>query len=126
MKVQYLTNEVAVAFFQKLRSLFRGGAGTDDAHVLIFYVRCNRCGEVIRVRADRRWDLLQELGDGAAGYSLHKDVLGTQCNALMRMLVLFDGTYRITHQEIEGGRFVTPAEYEAFQRSSDQGAPGRA
>ena len=97
----------------------RRRGGSDDAHVLIFSVRCNRCGEVIRVRADRRWDLLQELGDGAAGYSLHKDVLGTQCNALMRMLVLFDRTYRITHQEIEGGRFVSQAEYETH-RSTDR------
>lgn len=121
MKAQCSTNEPTVVFFQKLRSLFRSGAGTDDARVFIFYVRCNRCGEVIRVRADRRWDLLQEMGESAVGYSLHKDVLGTQCNALMRMLVLFDRAYKITHQEIEGGRFVSQADYETH-RSSDQGS----
>lgn len=93
--------------------MFGGGGPPAEAHALIFHVRCDRCGEVIRVRADRRWDLLQELDDGVTGYSLHKDVLGTRCNALMRMVVRFDRDYRIAHQEVEGGRFVSPADDDA-------------
>lgn len=101
-----------MAFFRALRRLSRG-AGTGEAQAFVFYVRCDRCGEVVRARADRRWDLLQELGEGSGGYSLHKDVLGTRCNALMHVLVRFDDTYRITHQEVAGGRFVSAAEYDA-------------
>lgn len=101
-----------MGFFRRLRTLLSRGADAEDAHALIFYVRCDRCGELIRARADRRWDLLQELGDGVTGYSLHKEVLGMQCNALMRMHVTFDRTYKITDQTIEGGRFVSQAEYE--------------
>jgi len=102
-----------VAFLQRFRNFFRApGGGSAGTHALVFYVRCNRCGEVIHVRADRRWDLLQELGEGVTGYSLHKDVLGTRCNALMHMLVRFDGNYKITHQEVDGGRYVSQAEYE--------------
>jgi len=111
-----------VAFVQRFRNLFRGGE-SGGAHALIFYVRCNRCGEVVHVRADRRWDLLQELGEAAAGYSLHKDVLGTRCNALMHMVIRFDGNYKITHQEVEGGRFASQAEYDT-DRLPDPGRPG--
>lgn len=101
-----------MAFFRAFRRLF-GGAATEETQALIFFVRCDRCGEIIRVRADRRWDLLQELGEGSSGYSLHKDVLGTRCNALLHVLVRFDDAYRITHQEVQGGRFVSAAEYDA-------------
>jgi len=111
-----------VAFVQRFRNLFRGGE-SGGAHALIFYVRCNRCGEVVHVRADRRWDLLQELSEGAAGYSLHKDVLGTRCNALMHMAIRFDDHYKITHQEVEGGRFASQAEYDT-DRLPDPGRPG--
>ncbi|HEY6072625.1 MAG TPA: hypothetical protein VI007_10160 [bacterium] len=112
-----------MSFLQRLRGLIRTRPVTADAHALAFYVRCNRCGEVIHIRADRRWDLLQELGEGVTGYSLHKDVLGTRCNALMHMLVRFDGNYKITHQEVDGGRFVSQAEYES-ERPSDPDRPG--
>jgi len=107
-----------MGFFQRLRALSgrRGATPDADANALIFYVRCDRCAEVVRVRVDRRWDLLQELGDGVTGYSLHKDVLGTRCNQLMRMVVLFDRNYVITHREIEGGRFATQAESGAAPR----------
>jgi hypothetical protein len=99
-------------FVRRLRSLLFGGA-PPEGQALLFYVRCDQCGEVIRVRADRRWDLLQELDDGVTGYSLHKDVLGTRCNRLLRMVVRFDRAYTITQRELHGGRFVTQAEYQA-------------
>lgn len=102
-----------MSVFRRLWGRLAGGVPSGDAQAMVFYVRCNRCGEVVKVRADRRWDLLQELDDSVTGYSLHKDVLGTRCNQLMRMVVRFDRDYRITHKELEGGRFATPAEYEA-------------
>jgi len=96
---------------RRLAALFRGGTafpGPGDA--LTFSVRCGRCGEIIRVRADRRWDLLQEFGDGVTGYTLHKDVLGVRCNQLMHMRVVFDLHYRIIEQDVEGGTFTTAQE----------------
>ncbi|MDQ7842255.1 MAG: hypothetical protein QN141_04340 [Armatimonadota bacterium] len=102
-----------MSLFRRLRERWSGAASPADAHAVVFYVRCDRCGEVVRVRADRRWDLVQELEDGVTGYTLYKDVLGTRCNQLMRMVVRFDREYRITHQDVEGGRFATAAEYAA-------------
>lgn len=102
-----------MAFFRRLRSLV-SGRGTESGQALLLYVRCDQCGEVIRVRADRRWDLVQELDDGGVtGYSLHKDILGSRCNRLIRMVVRFDRSYAITQRELDGGRFVTEAEDEA-------------
>ena len=109
-----------MSFLQRVRSLIGTRPTTADAYALVFYVRCNRCGEVIHVRADRRWDLLQELGEGVTGYSLHKDVRGTRCNALMHMLIRFDGSYKITHQEVDGGRFVSRAEFESERRAGPE------
>lgn len=124
MRVRRSANDLSVSVFARLRRLFRGGAGTAEQDALIFYVRCDRCGEVIRVRADRRWDLLQEMGEGDAAYSLHKDILGTRCNALIRMVVRFDHAYRVRQQDIEGGRFVSEADYET-RPSRDPGTAGR-
>jgi hypothetical protein len=101
-----------MSLFRRLRSLVFGGA-PPEGPALLFYVRCDHCGEVIRVRADRRFDLVQELDDGLTGYTLHKEVLGTRCNRLLRMVVRFDRGYTITQQELHGGRFVSPSAYEA-------------
>jgi len=101
-----------MSLFRRLRERWSGAGSPVDSHALVFYVRCDRCGEVIRVRADRRWDLVQELDDGVTGYTLYKDVLGTRCNQLMRLVVRFDRDYRITRQEVQGGRFASRAESE--------------
>ncbi len=87
--------------------------GAEDPHAIVFYVRCEHCGEVVRVRADRRWDLVQEFGDGVVGYTLHKEILGTRCNRMMTARIGFDGRYAITSQEAHGGAFASQEEYEA-------------
>lgn len=83
-------------------------AAADDPHALVFHVRCGRCGEHIRVRADRRWDLTQEFDDGVSGYVLRKEVLGERCNHLMAVHITFDRKYAILTREVEGGSFVSP------------------
>ncbi len=101
-----------MGLLRRLGSLLSGRPGADTpANTIAFYVRCDQCGEVVRVRAHRNWDLVQEFGDGGTGYSLHKDVLGVRCNRLMRMHVRFGPDYRIKEQQVEGGRFATEGEY---------------
>jgi len=109
-----------MTWLRRLGGLFRRGGGEEgDADALVFYVRCEHCGEIIRVRADRRSELLQEFDEGVSGYSLYKDVLGTRCNRVLRMHVGFDLQYRVTSQDVEGGRFATEEEYR-----SEAGRPG--
>lgn len=104
-----------LAFFFRKR---RGGG--KDPNAIVVYVCCGFCGEIVRVRADRRWDLAQEFDDTATGYVLHKDVLGTRCNRMMSVHITFDRAYAILRQEVEGGRLATIEEYEAAQAGRDR------
>ncbi|MHB1417301.1 MAG: hypothetical protein ACYC1C_18800 [Chloroflexota bacterium] len=97
-----------MSWFKRLGSLL-GGGGSGNGNALYFAVKCSRCGEVITVRADRRWDLMQEFdstGNGVSGYTLHKEVLGQRCPQLIRLEVGFDGARREQWRQIEGGEFV--------------------
>ena len=80
--------------------------GSRAAEARVFHVRCDHCGEVVRVRVDLRWDLTQEFDGDLTGYRLSKDVLGVRCNRLMRLRVTFDRAYRVTGTEVEGGQLV--------------------
>lgn len=113
-----------MSLLRRLAALLRGAATAPGPRdTLTFYVRCGRCGEIIRVRADRRWDLLQEFGDGVTGYTLHKDVLGVRCNQLMHLRVVFDLNYRITEQDVEGGSLTTQQAYEAALATAPERHP---
>jgi hypothetical protein len=101
-----------------LKSVFGGGAGGDaDRGALYLYVRCNRCGDVVRVRVNMANELGQEFaeGDGVAGYVLRKGVVDTKCFRPIQVKLTFDGRRRETGREIEGGQFVTREEFEAAQ-----------
>ena len=99
-----------MGLLEKLTSLFgaKGAMGTDDAiHV---YVECERCKSKVHVRLDRRHDIsLREEG----GYYVRKEIMDSKCFRLMAAEITFDGAYRIERQEVQGGRFLTQAEFEA-------------
>jgi len=97
----------------------RGAPSEGDQHASYYYLHCNKCGEVIRVRIDRRWDLEQEFdeggGDAATGYAARKEVMGTKCFQMLRLTVQFDRGYHESDKQLSGGTFVGPEEYEAAQ-----------
>jgi len=96
-------------------------AEAGDEHGYYFYVRCSRCGELIRVRADRRWDFQQEFDSGrdaVAGYTLSKEVMGKQCFQMIRVTIHFDSRRQETEREIHGGQFVSREDFEAGQTAS--------
>jgi hypothetical protein len=80
------------------------------------YVRCQRCGESLRVRADRRYDLASEWRDaGEAGpaYTMHKDIVGERCFQRISVDLAFDRRLQIIEQRIVGGDVLSEAEYTA-------------
>jgi hypothetical protein len=99
-----------------LRRLFTRRSHSDSPSALWIYVACSRCGEAIRVRADRRYDLVSEMRDpGEVGpaYTLHKDIVGTHCFQRITVDVEFDHRLQVIERRISGGRWLTEEEYRA-------------
>ena len=93
----------------KLASMFggQGGMGDDAIHI---YVECERCKARVHVRLDRRHDIsVREDG----GYYVRKEVMDSKCFRLMAAEITFDGAYSVQRREVQGGRFLTQAEFEA-------------
>jgi hypothetical protein len=100
-----------------LTRLFTRRPRSESPPALWLYVACNRCGETIRVRADRRYDLVSEMRDpGEAGpaYTLHKDIVGTRCFQRIAVDVEFDQRLQVIERRISGGRWLTEEEYQAI------------
>jgi hypothetical protein len=93
-----------------------------DPDGIYFYAECNRCHTCVRVRADRRHDL----NDAEGGYVWHKTIVDSRCFQRMQTVVRFDRGYNILSAEIEGGRFVTEADYNSFLEKRAQSAPASA
>lgn len=105
-----------MSFFQKLGSLFSGKKSSEDAgaNAFYFYVACNSCGEKIRVRVDKAYDLQQEfdeVGDTVSGYVLSKEVLGKKCFKPIHVDMVFDKNKEEMSRDIKGGKFITREEY---------------
>ena len=107
-----------MGFLDGLKSFFASsgsGSGDEDAAAYWIYVQCAKCGEVLKVRVDRRYDLMQEFGetDRVSGYSLHKDIIGSnRCFQAIHVDQRLDAGYKVKGQEITNGRFLTKEEYE--------------
>lgn len=113
-----------------LRRLWPSRTRQQPAAALWLYVRCRRCGEAIRIRADRRYDLVSEMRDpGEAGpaYTMHKDIVGERCFQRIAVDVAFDYRLQMVEQRITGGEWLTEAEYVATTSQGDHPAePGEA
>ena len=95
-----------------LKKLF-GGEKKEEDYVdkrgVYFYVRCDNCDMVTRLRADKEYDLISEGG----GYTWYKTIVDNRCFRPMETVVHLDKSYEVINAEINGGEYVTVAEYEA-------------
>lgn len=96
-----------MGFLDSLKS-FLGDAGPkDDGYWL--YVRCDRCGEVIKTRIDLQGSLSQQ-DDG--GFVAHKTLVGSQrCFQRIEVTLNFDSQRRLTSRDIAFGTFITAEEF---------------
>ena len=93
-----------------LKRLFGSGQSSyEDKQGIYLYVACDHCGSRLRVRVDKQHDLNRESG----GYVWHKTIVDSKCFRPMSTVVRFDRNYEVVEAEIEGGHYLTPAEYEA-------------
>lgn len=98
-----------MGFFKKL---FGGNKEQEeyvDTRGIYFYVRCDNCGTITRLRADKEYDLIRE-GDG---FVWHKTIVDNRCFRPMPAVVSLDSNYQVISEEISGGEFVTEQAYNA-------------
>lgn len=81
-------------------------------------VRCERCGEIIPVRVDRDHELQSvhapdaEEGARPLEYVLRKELVGEDCQNLIRFTIRFDCDHGLLNSEIVGGEFHEERERE--------------
>ena len=94
-----------------LKRLFGGGQKEySDPDGVYFYVQCDNCGTIVKVRANKMNDF--NLLDGQRVW--HKTIVDNKCFRRIATVVHMDNSFQkmISH-EIRGGRYVTEADYEA-------------
>ena len=103
-----------------LRKLFGGG---DKKHVddrgLYFFVQCDNCDTIVRVRADKQHDL----NHTGSGYEWHKTIVDSKCFRRIRTVVRMDNQYNMVSHDTSGGQFVTEADWEAQEAARRAPAP---
>lgn len=87
-----------------------GSGESRDPDAIWLYVRCDHCGQKLKIRVDRRFDLHRDYERG--GYRLDKSIMDGTCFSRMMARVHFDAGQRVVSQELEGGTFLTRREYE--------------
>jgi len=99
-----------------LRNLFGGKKSEEyvDTRGIYFYVRCNNCGTIVRLRADKQYDLENTGG----GYVWHKTIVDNKCFRQIPAVVTLNGSYAVENTDIQGGQFVTQADYDRQQKES--------
>jgi len=99
-----------MGFLKKLFGGEKKPAKYVDKRGIYFYVRCDNCGTITRVRADKEYDLTRD----GNNFVWHKTIVDNRCFRPMATVVHLDGSYQVTSQEISGGSFVSEEEYQEF------------
>ena len=96
-----------MGWFHTLWYRLFGPAKTGGDGVLWAVIECDRCHERIPVRIDPRTDLQSEYrepGESGPWYTLHKEVMGNRCYALIHLYLEFGQHRNITAQQVSGGQ----------------------
>ncbi len=103
-----------MGIFDKLSSwLKQTSQARREADFISFKIKCEKCGEEIIIKVNRRTDLQNlylESGEQGAAFNLKKEILGKKCSNLIQIDVDFDRNYQIIGKEISGGSFLSDKE----------------
>jgi hypothetical protein len=106
-----------VGLLDQLKRAFGGASGGRDDGIYL-YIRCNRCGDRVRVRVAPNSELQQEFDGGSdrvSGYSVRKMVVDSRCFRPIEVTLRLDARKREEDRQIRGGTFLTLEEFEAEQ-----------
>jgi hypothetical protein len=110
----------AMSFLKRLLGLGEGGEGRPrDAKGLYYYVRCDRCGEVIQVRLDRNNDL-SILDYQPMTFFARKVIIGTRCFNRMEAEFTYDRDRKLIEKKVSGGQFVEYEDYLTYQKGQQE------
>ena len=91
--------------------LLMGGGSVRDTTGYWIYVRCRRCGEVIKTRVDLHNDLSPR---DEGGYVVSKTLVGSErCFERIETTLNFDANRRLVERVIVRGEFITAQEFDA-------------
>ena len=97
-----------MGFFKRLFGSEKGEKPYVDERGIYFYAQCDKCDSLVKVRADKQYDL--QKADG--GYVWHKTIVDSKCFQRMQAVVHLDGSFQVTSQELSTGRFLTKDVYD--------------
>jgi hypothetical protein len=99
-------------FFNKLVSLFSPSSA--DNRNLWIYVKCKKCGEILRGRVDLHNELSIRYGEsgGETSYYCRKVFVGgNRCYQPIEVELTFDKNRRLINEDIKGGVFVSEEDF---------------
>jgi hypothetical protein len=107
----FLNSGVLMAgFLKNLKKFFSEPSSSGTANFINFYVKCDRCGEEITVKARKSSDLSRVYEDegepSGAAFFLRKEILGNKCSNLMHLSAYFGESLNLLSKEITGGKFI--------------------
>jgi hypothetical protein len=105
-----------MSFLKKLGSLFSAPAG--DNRSLWLYVKCDKCGEILKGRVDLYNDLSIQYEDSGrqSSYYCRKVFVGSnRCYQPIEVELNFNKSRHLLGEEIRGGKIASEEEYLASQ-----------
>lgn len=92
--------------FKAISNLFKNSC---DSGTLSYEIKCEKCGEKIKVRINPKTDLSRVFEESApenASYVLKKEALGNNCQNIMNITCYYDSSYGEISRKISSGEFV--------------------
>jgi hypothetical protein len=100
-----------VDWLKKALSVFRSSATQRNYW---FYVKCNKCKEILKGRVDLHNHLSIQYGESKGGnsYYCRKVMIGSnRCYLPIEVEFWFDGNRKFVDNQIKGGEFVAESDY---------------
>jgi hypothetical protein len=109
-----------MGFLKKLGSLFSPSSG--DSRSLWLFVKCEKCGEILKGRVDLYNDLsaqYEESGTGTSYFCRKVFVGSNRCYRPIEVELTFDKNKRLLNQEVTGGEIVSKEAYLVANPEAD-------
>jgi hypothetical protein len=86
---------------------------------LYYYIKCNRCGEVIKVRINPMNDL--SYSDSDNSLFVRKVIVGRKCYNRIDAEFSYSNARKLLNADVSGGEMVDKKEYDQQQTTQNDG-----